>query len=294
MPDVYELDKSRKVKLGQNAELQFICIGTYDDDVARAALAAEFPDSFLDMFYVDADIEPVGGDVWKATVQYSASSNEPLPGADPPGGGGESGESGGTSPPPPPAPGPTDPLGTAYSFDISGVDEKITQSKETLDRVGRNDRDLPDTKGAIGVQEDGEIKGCERISPKMELSITKSFSYITAGYVNRLAELVGKTNNAIFYGYDPGEVLLIGASGGTKDNQTLRADVTFKLSISKNENNITIIPGELGGIIKGGHDYLWVLYESIPSNGKITQQPYGAIVERIYDSDNFGDLGIGT
>lgn len=288
--DVYEAYNSRKVKADPltgevtGATLLFIGVGTMDDAEARAGFYAAIPSSFLGLLPTTdgADIEsPGGGPLWTCSVEYSSTTTETQDGQ-----GGET-----PSPPPPPAPSPTDPIGTEYSFDISGVTEKITQSKETVYTAGKGDI-APDTKKAIGVTADGQVEGCERISPKFELTITKTFGFITLGYLNTLAQLVGTVNNATFYGFARGEVLLLGASGGP-ENQSNRAKVTFKLGIVKNQTGI-VISDDIASVNKKGWEYLWVAYGNVSSSGKITQQPNAVYVERIYDYGDFNSLGIGA
>lgn len=291
--DVYELYNSRKVKadattgLVTDAHLEFIGIGETDDAAARTGFYAALPSSFLGLQPTEngVSVDCVGGPVWMCTAEYSSSSTtaDALDGQ----GGSE------TSPPPPPAPSPTDPIGNEYSFDISGVTEKITQSKETVYTAGKGDV-APDTKRAIGVTADGQVEGCERISPKFELSISKTFGYITLGYIGTLMRMVGTTNASTFYGFSAGEVLLMGASGGPENNQsTSKAKVTFKFGIAPNLTGVTV-SDDIASVNKKGWEYLWVAYGNSMSSGKMTQQPSAVYVERIYDSSNFDNLGIGS
>jgi len=231
--DAYEMYNSRSTSLAfqkQSAKLELFCKGTYDDTLARAALLSITPDAFNFLLFENLDVESVGGGIWLGHASYSSTVTPENPGQ------------GGASPPPPPPPRPgdNDPLGPGFSFDISVQSEKITQAKEVIQSKRRNGGVAPDSKGAINVTATGEVEGCERLSPKMEFTITKTMGFVTLNYVSTLYHLVGKTNNDSFYGFPRGEVLSIGVSGQGKDID--KVEMSFKYAVSPNETGITITP----------------------------------------------------
>lgn len=236
---VHELDKSRKVNIGfdkQSAILEYFCRGTSDDVQARAAIIAVTPALFFGLQFQDLDITPLGGDCWTGSANYSSAGISPL----------ASGQ-GGVSPPPAPpaAPAGTSPLGPGISFDISTVSETVTQSLATVDAARVGGRNTPFTGQAIGITRDGEVKGCEKLSPKFEWSITKTMGYVTLNYFATLSRLVGKTNQATFYGFAAGELLSIGASGTIKDTSVV--EVTLKYGASPNQTNIVLASTSFSG-----------------------------------------------
>ena len=284
---VYEFYNSRKVNIGfekQSATLEFVGKGSTDDVEARAGFLSVIPLTFFNLLFQDVDIDCIGGDFWRATAKYDSLVTEALPGQD--------GSDPTTSPtPPPPAPASNIPLGPEYSFDISAVQEHITQSKETISKTGRGGANAPDNKRAIGITLDGEVQGCDRLSPHMEWSTTRIFGFVTMGYIQSLYRLVGKMNDDTFYGFQRGECLFTGASLQGKQNENVT--VSLKFAAQPTELDIVICDG-LTVPFKHGWDYLWVSYKNVNDAGQLTQQPNAAYVERIYDYADFRLIGIGS
>lgn len=284
--EAYEMYNSRTTTLSfdkQSAELEFFCRGTTDDVLARAALIAICPLFFQGLPFEDLDVEPVGGGVWLGHASFNSRVTESNPG--------QSGSASPPPPPPPPTPSSTTPLGTGWAFDISVETEKITQSKERIEARGRGASIAPDTKGAIGVTLDGTVEGVDKLKPKLEFSLTRTFDFVTFGYINDLAGLVGKTNNATFFHFDAGQVLSIGASGQCKDAE--KVEVTLRFAASPNEIDIVIAP-DFVGVDKKGWEYLWVSYVPNHNNNATTMIPNAVYVDRIYDAADFSIFGIGT
>lgn len=282
--DAYELYNSRKVNVGfdkQSAELSFFCRGTTDDVLARAAIIAITPLLFFGLEFRDLDIDPLGGGCWLGLAKYDSRVPTSNPGQ------------GGASPPPPspPAPGPTDPLGSGFAFDISVFTENIKLAKQTISRTKRGGGVAPDTKNLIGVTADGEVKGCDRLSPKFEWSVTRKFGFVTLDYYKNLVHMVGTTNLDPWYGFEAGEHLCIGASGSGKD--TANIEVTLKFATQLNETDIVICDG-LTVPFKGGWHYLDVAYLNQPSGAALTMQPEYAYVFRIYGAADYTIFSIGS
>lgn len=290
--DVYEMYNSRKLNLthdSQSATLEFFSKGSTDEEEVRAAFQTEIPATFESLVIDNLDTECIGGDFWRATATYKSLSTALVeggvgdPGNPPP----EPGEPGG-----PPVYTSTDALGAEFAFDISGVSEHITQSKSTRSKTKRGGGAAADNKQAIGVTVDGEVKGCDRISPNLEYSVTITVGFITFGYLNTLYQLVGKVNNATFNGFAAGEVLLVGVSGQSRD--VSKYTLTFKFACRPNEEDIDICGDASLVVDKEGWQYLWISYKNVEDAAQIFMQPDAAYVERIYDSGNFALLGIGT
>lgn len=283
----YELFDSRSFQVGKETvegRLKFVCHGTGDDADAKAAILAEAPATYpgiAELVRGDVDIRTIGGLLWYAEIPYIPDSSPLYPAV------------GGVGPPEgeiPAAPGINTPLGADFSFDLSAQTEHITQSKETISKTKRGGGVAPDTKRAIGVTSDGDVKGCDRLKPYLEFSVTRTFESITMDYIRMLSELVGTNNNAVFYGYPADTLIFMGASGNTKD--TRKCVVTFKFAYQKNETDIVITEGLTVPSKKGWH-YLWVAYKNVEDANKLIQQPDSAYVERIYDRMNYAIMGIG-
>ncbi|HMN39746.1 MAG TPA: hypothetical protein PKE29_02805 [Phycisphaerales bacterium] len=116
---------------------------------------------------------------------------------------------------------------------------------------------------------------------------------MTPSYKGTLFSLTGKVNTGAFKGFQPGEVLFLGASGsrrGTDPDDDW--EITFRFAASPNASGISV--GSISGISKKGWEYLWVRYADQEDTGShaIVKRPVAAYVERVYDEGNFAGLGI--
>lgn len=182
-----------------------------------------------------------------------------------------------------------------WGFDTSGGTVRMFTSRNTT-RFPATGRTAPDFKGAIGVKStanDTEPEGVDVVTPVLKLTATFRHpkNTIDMAYVKKIAGMSGRTNNAAFYGYDEGELLFLGAVGELIPNIT--TDIRYEFAASKNVTGLSL--GEIAGIAKKGHDYLWVAFEpdQDTSAKKLVQRPLAAYVERVYDETDFADLDIG-
>ncbi len=113
---------------------------------------------------------------------------------------------------------------------------------------------------------------------------------VTPTYIQKVMALTGKTNAGAFRSFAIGEVLFLGASGSRRGAEDWA--ITFKFAASRNATGLTI--GGITGVAKGGWEYLWVMYADAEDSGHLVKQPVGVYVERVYDSGNYADLGIGS
>ena len=186
----------------------------------------------------------------------------------------------------------TAPLKRARSFDTTGGTQHKTQA-EAESRFGNN---APDQQRAIGVDSNG-VNGVDIVVP--QLSWQESYdvpnSYVTSAWIRGVAGVTGTTNNAAFRGFEAGEVLFLGCSGSQEwDDQKGSGpwSLSFRFAASKNVTGETI--GDITGIAKKGHEYLWVRYEDAVSSGSLLKKPKAVYVNKVYKDSNFSALGIGT
>jgi hypothetical protein len=283
---IREFTTSRSGTKGKDSESREIIMigdGSSSDAVAKAAFVTFAPAFFDGLVLQDIRYEPLGGLMWRATAIYLPDAAPDLPGV-------------GIDGQPTPVdnlPGPNDPLGPSYDFDFTGVTEHITQSKETIHRIARDTANAansaPDNQRAIGVTKDGRVEGCDRISPNLELIITRTFAFITQKYIDTVNKMVGSTNTDVWFNYPAKSVIFLG--GTTQSKDSFKKTCTFKFLPRPNLTDIAICDG-LTIPAKKGSEYLWVSYKGA-KDGKLIMQPDGAYVERIVDSVNFADLRIG-
>jgi hypothetical protein len=120
-------------------------------------------------------------------------------------------------------------------------------------------------------------------------------SYVTSAWIRGVAGVTGTTNNAAFRGFEAGEVLFLGCSGSQEwDDQKGSGpwSLSFRFAASKNVTGETI--GDITGISKKGHEYLWVRYEDAVSSNSLLKKPKAVYVNKVYKDSNFSTLGIGT
>jgi hypothetical protein len=99
-----------------------------------------------------------------------------------------------------------------------------------------------------------------------------------------------------FKGFQPGEVLFLGASGarrGTDPDDDW--EITFRFAPPASPNATGISVGDISGISKKGWEYLWVRYADQEDTGShaIVKRPVAAYVERVYESGSFAALQLG-
>lgn len=204
----------------------------------------------------------------------------------------------------PSVPGDSDALDETYSFKTTGGTEKITQSLSTVASGARSGKTPPDFKGAIGVNKD-KVEGVDRVMGKFEFSMVKQIPRLSLAYCRVVTDLTGRVNLCRWYGFDPGELLFLGATGQTKGPSGAGGTdqggwtVTYDFAASPNLTDILLVPaGDTEGAMvvpeKRGHDYLWVYYAPEESENKLARTPYAWYVEQIYYYADFGWLGIGA
>jgi len=201
-----------------------------------------------------------------------------------------------------------DPLKRSRSFDTSGGSQHITQaaggsvttSGGTTTTQGSERRYPPGTapsmNNAIGV-DGSSVNGVDIVAPALTWTETYDVphQYVTANYIKSIAALTGTVNNGAFRTFAAGEVLFMGCSGSQEwDDQRGNGPWTlsYKFVASPNVTEQTI--GDITGIEKKGHEYLWVRYEDAVSTNELVKKPKYVYVNKVYRDGNFSGLGIGT
>ncbi len=265
----HELAGSRTHETGSGGsrELRFLAVAGDDDVEVRVEAQAQLPASYDGLGNRKIRVEPidVASGLWEVTSTYRASDPSPPPP--------EAGES-------------------SFSFEVGTTTSHITQSRATVGGYAPGGvATMPDFAGAIGVTPEG-VDGCDILVPEARFSETHYLSdaVVTAAYRRQLRTLTGKVNDAPFRDHAAGEVLFLGARGGKRASDGVW-EVTFSFATSDNATGLEV--GAIGGIAKGGWQYLWVLYEPAVDANRIVLQPAFAYVEEVYASASFAGLGIG-
>lgn len=186
----------------------------------------------------------------------------------------------------------TEPLKRARSFDTTGGTQHISQAYGEM-KFGTN---APDQQKAIGVDSNG-VNGVDIVVPQLQWQETYDVPnlYVTSAWIRGVSGVTGTTNSAAFRGFEPGEVLFMGCSGSQEwDDQKGRGpwNLSFRFVASKNVTGETI--GDISGVNKKGHEYLWVRYEESESQNVLIKKPKAVYVNKVYREGDFSVLGIGT
>jgi len=150
---------------------------------------------------------------------------------------------------------------------------------------------IPNYKNAINVTRDG-AQGTDIVVPQLKVTIhyRQPRTVLTDAYFRLLEEMTGTVNIADFKGRPAGEVLFLGINGsqGTKSDPTIE----YEFLRLPNVQNQDI--GDIVGVAKRGHDFLWVQFEeSYDSAAKIMKKiPKFVFVEQVYPYSDFAALGI--
>lgn len=190
------------------------------------------------------------------------------------------------------------PLRRSRSFDTTGGTQHITQA---LDETAFPNN-APSQHKAIGVDANG-VNGVDIIVPSLQWQEQYDVPsrYVTSTYIRSLASVTGTTNNATFRGFAAGEVLFAGCSG-SQEWDTEKGDgpwsLSFRFVASPNAGDGASTPqlsiGDISGISKKGHEYLWVRYENDVDEQTLLKKPKHVYVNRVYREGNFALLGIGV
>lgn len=262
---VYEHPESRRSTEGENpsVELIFTIEGTDDEGLALLNLLYASPLVYAGLVRKERSVDPVGPDLWRGVVTYARRKPK------------ETGDS-------------------SYQFEVGGQQQKITQTLQRMGAYAPAGQQVPDTGGAIGVTKDS-VEGCEIYIPTYQFSETHYLpvATVTPAYKARLFTVAAAPVNLnAWRGFQPGEVLFLGASGSQRGEEDW--EVSYKFVASPNMTGIQC--GNIAGISKRGWDYLWILYEDKDDdNAKmLVKRPRAVYVDRVYGYSDFSLLGIGT
>lgn len=305
---VYEATDSRRFTQDRNGgglTARFIAGPSSDEQAVRAAVVLDTTVSYWGTLFRSAiRLDHRGGGYWNCEVDYA-----PIP----PGEaiqtpGFEPGAGAGGDQPAPAAPDPGAPLGPGFRLSTVGGTTKIYQNLKTVKiqrslaaiAAGRGERDHY---GAINVTDDNGAEGLDIVSRTGEWSIDVRRPTVTLNYFKQLFFTTGCVNSELFWGFDPGELLYLGAE---LQYTAPVWSVSHKFAYEPNRNNL-VVSEDANGVpqitipgLKEGWDYVEVSYYpdlAPPAGGgpnvKV-MRPEQAVVHRVYRRTNFDRLEIGS
>lgn len=272
---VWELTESREFTLARpggntGRDLVFRVTGTTDEEDVRKyilgdpgnppsvpPIPAKAPAVYLHRVIDTVACKHLGNGVWDARVSYSRFDNK------------------------------------EFTFSTGGGTIKMTQSLQTISSHAPPGMTPPNFRGAIGVNGD-RIEGVEVGARQFKFTETYEFNdaQITTAYKQALFLLTGTYNAATFRFFAAGECFLDGVNGSKRGDELWA--LTFSFIGSPNVTGLTV--GDITGIDKLGHDYLWVCYADYEDAFAyhIVKKPIAAYVERVIDPGDWSLLGIGS
>lgn len=237
-----------------------------DSQTAQNEVIANAPSTYRGLIpdWLASRVEPLVSGVWRVSVPYKALESQEPP---------ETNDN-------------------VFSFEIAGSTQKITQSLETVNRYARPTKTAPNFRGAIGVTKDS-VEGTDIFIPSYTWNETvyQPWNVVNETYRKMVFSICGTTNNAGFRGFEAGEVLFLGASGTIRQSE-VDWEVNYRFVASPNITGLTI--GDIEGIEKKGHEYLWVRFEDEEDDDAKTlvKVPSSVHIERVYEPGNYSDLQI--
>lgn len=240
----------------RSATLEYFASGTADASYVMAYAINATPLIYDGLYRQDVQISAVASDQWDITVPYSWQNRVTYD----------------------------------LDFDTTGGTIHIQASRETVGAYG-GAANVNDYKGMIGVHAD-QVDGVDVVIPALKLSVKfqHQVGALNIDRIKALARMTGKVNSDPFLTFAAGEVLFLGCTGS--QGTATPTNVAYQFACSENAQGLTI--GQIAGIAKKGHEYVWIRYKPEVVNGAAVMQAQSAYVERLYEATNFqATLGFG-
>lgn len=241
----------------------WVVLGTDSSTMAKALVKAAAPAIFGTLLLQSVSVKETAPETWECQAKYGARK--------------------------PPKEGEY-----KFAFDTTGSRQKITQSLQTIHKYAPSGKTAADHKGAIGVTDHG-VEGCDIVVPKFSWTETWQLPIADYGwaYSQVLKAITGRVNAATFRGFPAGQVLFRGGKGSASSKDPTLIEITYSFDQSDDVESQTI--GDITGVAKTGWQYLWVHYteEHDTTADALARRPDSVYVEKVYDSADFSQLGIG-
>lgn len=287
----YELAQSRPLERAipsASITLKWVAMHAAGENVVYAALLnLVAPPRWDGLPRSKVKLDPRGGGVWMCDVEYAWGAQT----QDSPEGG---------------SPSPAGPLGPEWQIDGTAGTTHLNASIKTVSKTGRGGVVPFDNKQAIGLTYD-RVEGVDVFTPKLDISLTLSFPFVTQQRVRTWSKMTARVNNAAVGAWEKGELLYLGPSVTIQPGQITK--VTHKFAAGRNLKSpadtadLTIVPDSApaagDGLVvpeKKAWDYLWVAFafDANPGPAWVPQVPQAAYVEQVYREADFNELFTGV
>ena len=246
----------------------YVVRGAADEEAAIAAAIEESPETYKGLYREEITIrERLSDDSWRVEVSYSGQTSE-----------------------------------VQVSFDTTGATQHVEVGYEQIAAYTVDGSPAPAANGVIGLEgtrPGAAVKGVDLVASQYQFTETHYLprSRVTSGYRNALARKTSMYNNQPFRGFDPCEVLFLGANGRIQgDGRGDVWEVQFQFAVAQTQTNLRI--GDIVVPRKRGWEYLWVMYDdTVAGSGgrfRFVKTPVAVYVNKVYLGTDFSSLGIGT
>jgi hypothetical protein len=258
----YDSREATRGSENSSVDLIYMVQGTENDATVRSLVESTIPAMYAGLVFQTYHIAHQGGGIWEVSARYGKKE-------------------------------PKDTGDSSFSFDTGGGTTHVTQSLQTVGIHPAPGEIAPNFWGAIGVNQD-QVEGTDITVPVFNFTETHyiNTAFVTGPYKKALFLLTGRVNGGPFKGFEPGEVLFLGATGAKRGSEDW--EITFRFASSPNVTGLSM--GNISGINKQGWHYLWVRFEDDEDSSSKTliKKPTAAYVERVYHYGDFSLLGIGV
>lgn len=179
----------------------------------------------------------------------------------------------------------------SVAWDTTGHTEHMTQARFGTNSFGT---DPPDFEGAINVS-GNSVNGIDVVVPSLRYSETWIMPVpvaMSATFVEAVYTRTGTVNQNKFRAFKPGESLFLGARAQWQGDQPF-VPVTFDFECRPNVESFSTGSEEtIPAFPKEGWEYVWYLYESGESNGRLIRKPVAAYKQKIYEKKDWSAMQI--
>jgi hypothetical protein len=136
-----------------------------------------------------------------------------------------------------------------------------------------------------------QVSGTSKIVASLRESCVAVFksSDMTASFRRTIMELTGCVNGTVFHGWQPGEMLFLGASSASpfrNNSGVMLVEVTFRFAIKNNVDSLVYAGVNLGKA--GGWDVPWCITD--PTVADFSPTVIGVYLSSIYKKGDFSRL----
>ena len=185
-------------------------------------------------------------------------------------------------------------------FDCSGGTRHVTHAYEQIQvfKDGKSGVFEDDANGMIGwngkTGPEADFAGVDVPFADMRITFKKPMAYSTltsTAYMKKLGHLTGKTNSSTFKGWEPGELMFLGANYTAKRGEESLI-VSFNFRAMPNEDDAKVAGKSIGKL--RGCEYAWTRSETV--SDKTSKRPRvkvkGIYKSSVVETADFNQLGL--